>query len=138
MLVCLCVCPSERSVASNLHVSIFFFLKFSTMILFRNQKKPGRKILFYPKIEKSKGTSWFFAFRETSKASFMLILLFLMWVVRHCQSTQNSKFAISWQYFKKEVRDKFHFLYEDKHQMFLQVNTIVFIDHDIACSKYPK
>ena len=28
---------------------------------------------------------------------------------------KNDKFAISYQYFKKEVKNKFDFLYEDKH-----------------------
>ena len=42
----------------------------------------------------------------------------------HVQSTQNSKFAICSQYFKKQVRDKF--LHADKHQTFLQIDTINF------------
>ena len=38
------------------------------------------------------------------------------------QVTQNSKFAMSLQYLKKEVRDEVHFLHADKHQSFLEVN----------------
>ena len=42
----------------------------------------------------------------------------LILMVKHSQSSQNSKFAMSLQYLKKEVTD---FLHADKHQNFLQV-----------------
>ena len=54
------------------------------------------------------------------------------------QSFQNSKFAISLQYLKKEVRDEFDFSNADKHQSFLQVDTIIIDEHDQAVSKYSK
>ena len=38
------------------------------------------------------------------------------------------------QYFKKEVRDKFDVLHANKHQIFLQVDTISFDGHSQACS----
>ena len=38
------------------------------------------------------------------------------------KSSQNSKFAMSLQYLKKEVRDAVDFLLVDKHQSFLQVD----------------
>ena len=41
---------------------------------------------------------------------------------QHSQSFQNSKFAMSLQYLKKEVRDEVDFLHADKHQSFLQVD----------------
>ena len=41
--------------------------------------------------------------------------MILMGIVRHCQSSQNSKFAMSLQYLKKEVRDEDDFLDADKH-----------------------
>ena len=50
-----------------------------------------------------------------------------MGVARYTQSSQNNKFAISLQYFKKEVRDKLDFLHEDKHQSFPQANSIFFL-----------
>ena len=44
---------------------------------------------------------------------------------KHFQSSQNSKFAMSLQYLKKEVGDEVDFLYADKHQSFLEVlNTL--------------
>ena len=42
---------------------------------------------------------------------------FLIWMVKHCQSSQNSKFAGSLQYLKKEVGDEVHFLHADKVPM---------------------
>ena len=45
-----------------------------------------------------------------------------MGMVKHSQSSQNSKFAMSLQYLKKEVRDEVDFLDVDKHQSFLQVD----------------
>ena len=56
--------------------------------------------------------------------------MILMGIVKHSQSSQNSKFTMSLQYFKKEVRKKVDFLHVDKHQSFLQVdfNTLDFKD----------
>ena len=58
----------------------------------------------------------------------MLILL-LVGVAMHAQRNQKNKFVIFQQYSKKEVRDKLDFLYEDKHQSFLQADTVFFGDH---------
>ena len=56
------------------------------------------------------------------KASYKLMLWFLMGMVKHSKSHQNSWFAMSLQYLKKEVRDEVDFLHADKHQSLLQVN----------------
>ena len=42
--------------------------------------------------------------------------MILMWMVKYSQSSQNNKFAMSLQYFKKEVREEVDFLHADKHQ----------------------
>ena len=39
-------------------------------------------------------------------------------MIRHSQSPQSNKFAISLQYLKKEVTNGVHFLHADKHQSF--------------------
>ena len=41
-------------------------------------------------------------------------------------------------YLKKEVRDQVNFSNVDKHQSFLQVDTIAFDGCRYACPKYPK
>ena len=48
--------------------------------------------------------------------------MILMGMVKHFQSFQNSKFAISLQYLKMEVRDEVEFLHADKYQDLLQVD----------------
>ena len=45
-----------------------------------------------------------------------------MGVVKHSQSSQNRKFAMSLQYFKKDVKDGIDFVYADKHQSFVQID----------------
>ena len=45
-----------------------------------------------------------------------------MEVVKHSSYSENSKFAVSLQYLKKELRAKNDFLHADKHQSFLQVD----------------
>ena len=45
-----------------------------------------------------------------------------METVKHPQSSQDSKFPMSLQYLRKEVRDEVDFLHAGKHQNFLQVD----------------
>ena len=52
------------------------------------------------------------------KVSYKLTVSFLMGMIKHSQSTQINKFAISLQYLKKEIRKGIHFLHLDKHQIF--------------------
>ena len=44
-----------------------------------------------------------------------------MGMIKHSQSTQSSKFAISLPYHKKEVENIVHFLHADKHQSFYKL-----------------
>ena len=58
-----------------------------------------------------------------------------MGMVKHFQCSQNSKFAMSSHYYKKEVRDEVDFVHADKHQSSLQVdfNTLrikIFLQED--------
>ena len=45
-----------------------------------------------------------------------------MGMMKHLQSYQNIKFAMSLLYLKEEVRDEVNFLHVGKHQNFLQVD----------------
>ena len=47
-------------------------------------------------------------------------------MARHAQIIQNNKFAISLQYLKKEMSDEVDFLHADKHESFLQIDTVIF------------
>ena len=53
----------------------------------------------------------------------------LMEMVKHSRSPQKSKFAMSLQYLKKQVRDDVDFLHADKHQSFLQVDFKIYLGH---------
>ena len=63
-----------------------------------------------------------FLHAESMNIFYKLILWFLIGMIRHSQNSQNSKFAMSLQYLKKEVRDEVDFLHADKHQSFLPVD----------------
>ena len=78
-----------------------------------------------------------FCLQINIRVSYKLVLFHLVGMVRHAQSAHNNKFAISSQYFKKEVRDKYDFLHEDKCQSILQAGSIVFASHSQTCPKYP-
>ena len=47
--------------------------------------------------------------------------MILMGMVKYSQSLQNSKFAMSLQYLKKEVKDEVDFLHADKHESFIKI-----------------
>ena len=55
------------------------------------------------------------------KVSYKVMLSLLMCMIKHSQSTQSNKFAISLQYLKKKVWDRFYSLHADKHQSFLKL-----------------
>ena len=61
-----------------------------------------------------------------------------MFVARHAQITQSKKFATSLKYLKKEVSNEVDFLHADKHESFLQTDTITFGEDGQAFPKFPK
>ena len=62
------------------------------------------------------------------KVSYKVILLLLLGMIKHSQSTQSNKFAISLQYYKKEVSNGVHFLHADKHQSFHMLGFLFLIE----------
>ena len=52
-------------------------------------------------------------------------------MVKHSQSSPNSKFAMPLQYLKHEARDEVDFLHTDKHQNFckLALSFLIIFDH---------
>ena len=53
--------------------------------------------------------------------------MIFMGMVRHSQSSQNSKFAMSLQYPKNEIKVGVNYLHADKHQKFLQVDSYTLV-----------
>ena len=64
------------------------------------------------------------------------MLPFLMVVTRHAKSTQNTKYAVSLQYFKKELSFEVDVLHADKHENLLQVDSTIFDGFGQACPNY--
>ena len=57
-----------------------------------------------------------------------VMLSLLIGMIKHSQSTQSNKFAISLQYYKKEVSNGVHFLHADKHQSFHMLGFLFLIE----------
>ena len=70
---------------------------------------------------------WFFCLQINPKVFYEAIVSFWVCVTRLVQSTQNNKFAISLQYLKKNGKNEVDFLLADKHQRFLQIDTIILV-----------
>ena len=51
-----------------------------------------------------------------------------MYVTKHTQITQNNKFANFLQYLKKEVSNEVDFLHVDKHESWLQIDTMILME----------
>ena len=51
---------------------------------------------------------------------------------------RNKKFDIYLQYFKKEVCEEVDFLYTDKNESFLQLDTMIFDDDGQTFPRFPK
>ena len=75
---------------------------------------------------------------DKHQSFYKLVVLFLMVITRHVQSSQNSKCEISFQYLKKEGRDEVDFLHADKHQTIVQVDAINHGGHGQVCPNYRK
>ena len=63
---------------------------------------------------------------------------FLVSIARHAQSTQNNKFSLLLQHFRKEESDKVVYLQGDKDQPFLKVDTIKTVWYGQSWSNYYK
>ena len=80
---------------------------------------------------------WFFCLQINTKV-FYKVIVFWMYETTLVQSTQNNKFGISLQYLKENGKNEVEFLLADKHQRFLQIDTIVLGVSGQACPDYSK
>ena len=88
--------------------------------------------------EEHGGIKWFFYLHINTKVFYKMILSFWVFATRPPQSTQNNKFAISFQNPKENRKNEVDFLLADKHQRFLQIDTIVLGVCGHACPSYSK
>ena len=62
------------------------------------------------------------------KDAYKVILSLLLGMIKHSQSSQGNKFAISLQYLKKEVRKGVYFLHSDEHQSFEKLGLLFLME----------
>ena len=92
-----------------------------------SKKKLEMKLIFCIQIN-IKGSYKLISTLLGIKVPYKVILLLLLSMIKHSQSTQSNKIAIFLQFLKKEVRNGVHFLHADKHQNFRQVGIIVVME----------
>ena len=66
-----------------------------------------------------------FYLQMNAEVFYKMLVSLWMFVSRFAQSTQTKKFAISLQYLKENENNKVGIFLADKHQRFLQINTII-------------
>ena len=62
------------------------------------------------------------------KVFYKLVILFLLVIARHVQSTRNSKFVISLQYLEKEGRDEVDFCMEINIKLSCKLIPLILVD----------
>ena len=66
-----------------------------------------------------------FCLQINTKVFYKVLVSFWVCVSRCVQSIQNNKFAITLQYIKENRKNEAVFLFADKHQTSLQIDTII-------------
>ena len=66
-----------------------------------------------------------FCLQKNRKVFYRMLVSFWVCISRFTQRTQNSQLAISLQYLKENGKNEVGFLFADKHQRFLQIDTII-------------
>ena len=84
-------------------------------------KLPKIRSFFWQYLNKEVSDEVNFLHTDKHESLLQIDTMILMGFVKHFQSSQNGKFAMSLQYLKN-VRDEANFLLADKHQSFLQVD----------------
>ena len=75
---------------------------------------------------------------QTNTKDFFKLMYHNRCVAKHVYITQNSKFAISLQYSKKQVSDRVYFLHADEHENFPQIYSMIFDGNSQAFPKFSK
>ena len=125
----------------NVEVFYKFILLFWVCVVRHTQSAKIRSLDISVISPKKHGGCWFFFFfclQIKTIVFYNLIVSLRVCVAWHAQSTENIKFALSLQYFKEKIKDGGDFLPADKHQRFLQINTIILVVCGQACPDYSK
>ena len=74
---------------------------------------------------------------DEHKVFYKLMLSFLMGMARHSQSSQSDKCAVFLQYHNKKLRYEVDLQHDDKHEVLLKIDSIIFDGFCQACPEYP-
>ena len=110
------------------NIKIFYklILSFWVCISRHAQSTQNKKFAYLCTISrKTRGMKLFFYLQINAKVFDKVIVSFWICVTRLAQSTPNNKFAISLKYLKENRKNGVDFLLADKHQRFLQIDTII-------------
>ena len=109
----------------NIKVFYKLILSFWVCVTRHAQSTQNKKFAYLCNISrKTWGMKWFFCLQINTKVFYKVILSFQACVTKLAQSIQNNKFAVSFQYLKENGNNEVDFLLADKHQRFLQTDTI--------------
>ena len=100
--------------------------------------KVPKKFISSQYLQKSVGDEVILWLLIKAKVFYKLIVSLGVYIAKHAQSTQNSKFAISLQYLKYDMKDKVGFSPADKYQRFLQIDFIILGVCGQTCPNYQK
>ena len=77
-------------------------------------------------------------YKNKDKVFYKVTVTFWLCVTRLAHSNQTNKFEISLQYLKENGKNEVDFLLADKHQIFVQIDTIILGVCGQACPNYTK
>ena len=85
------------------------------MCVTRHAQSTQNKFVYLAISPEKHGNEVDFLPADKHESSLQIDTIILMGMVKHSQSSKNSKFAMFLQYLKEEVRDQLDFLDADKH-----------------------
>ena len=107
----------------QINIEVFYKLMLSLWVcLTRHAQSTENKFAYLAISREKHGDEINFLPVDKYENSLQIDTMILMGMVKHFQSSQNSKLEMFLQYLKQEVRDELDFLHADKHQSFLHVD----------------
>ena len=124
----------------NINIEVFYklILLFWVSVTRHGQNTQNKFAYFCNIFIKVWGMKSIFCLQITIKVFYKMIVSLWVCIARYAQSTQKNRFAIPLQYLKENVKDEVNLLPADKHQRFLQSDTIILGVCWQACPYYPK
>ena len=125
------------STQRNIEIFYKLLLAFWVCVSRHAQSTQNKKCIYLQYLHENHRLKWFLC-QQINMKVFCKVIVFWMYVTRFVQSTQNNKFEISLQYLKDNEKNEVEFLLVDKHQRFLQIDTIILGVSGQVCPNYLK